>query len=70
MQHAERHGGSGDSGMFSQAMSFLNNNKHSAQSEDLDEGQLQQSHQQLYSQGGGGQQHDASSLGAGAAMQA
>jgi hypothetical protein len=51
-------------------MSFLNNNKHSAQSEDLDEDRLQQSHQQLYQQGGGGQQHDASSLGAGAAMQA
>jgi hypothetical protein len=27
-------------------------------------------HQQLYQQGGGGQQHDANSLGAGAAMQA
>jgi hypothetical protein len=70
MQHAQRHGNSEDSGMFSQAMSFLNNNKHSAQSGDVDEDRMQQSHQQLYQQGGGGQQHDASSLGAGAAMQA
>jgi len=56
--------------MFSQAMSYLNNNQHGAQQEDLDEGRMHQSHQQLYQQGGGGQQHDANSLGAGAAMQA
>ncbi|KIW99359.1 uncharacterized protein Z518_11347 [Rhinocladiella mackenziei CBS 650.93] len=69
MRHSRQHD-SGDSSLFSQAMSFLNDNKHSAVSEDIDEGRIQQSHQQLYQRGGGGQQHDASSLGRGAAMQA
>lgn len=59
--------GSGESSLFSSALSFLGNNKPDAN--DVDEGQLQQSHQQLYQQGGQNQQHDASSLGAGAAMQ-
>lgn len=64
-----QHEGSGNSDLFSTAMSFLGKNKQSAQAEDIDEGRLQQSHQQIYQQNGGNQQHDASSLGAGAAMQ-
>ncbi|KEF54590.1 uncharacterized protein A1O9_09032 [Exophiala aquamarina CBS 119918] len=65
-----QHGSSGNSDLFSSALSFLGNNKQSAQAEEIDEGRLHQSHQQLYQQDGGNQQHDASSLGAGAAMQA
>ena len=56
--------------MFGQAMSFIGQNKQSLQNQDIDEQQMVQSHQQLYGQGGGGQQHDSNSLGAGAAMQA
>lgn len=51
-------------------MGFLSGNKHSIQNESIDEDKMQQSHQQLYSGDGGGQQHTSESLGAGAAMQA
>lgn len=51
-------------------MSFLNGNKHDIENERVDEDRLQQSHDKLYNQGGGSQQHDSQSLGAGAAMQA
>lgn len=56
--------------MFSQAMGYLGQNKQNLQNQPMDEQQMVQSHQSLYNQGGGGQQHDSSSLGAGAAMQA
>lgn len=58
--------------MYSQAMSFLNGNKHEISNQGIDEQQMVGAHQQLYGQGGvgGGQQHSADTLGAGAAMQA
>lgn len=58
--------------MYSQAMSFLNGNKHEIGKQGIDEQQMVGAHQQLYGQGGagGGQQHSADTLGAGAAMQA
>jgi hypothetical protein len=72
VRHAQQHGNHGDDegGMFGQAMSYIGQNKQSLQNQDVDEQQMVQAHQQLYGQGGGGQQHDSNSLGAGAAMQA
>lgn len=58
-----------DSNLFSSAMSFLSSNKQNIRDEDVDEGRISRSHQQLYGQGGAGQQHTSDSIGAGAAMQ-
>jgi len=60
--------GSGDSSLFSSAMSFLNNNK-SQHSQPVDEHNVQDAHRQVY-QDGDGSGLDASSLGGAAAMQA
>ncbi|KAL9623235.1 MAG: hypothetical protein Q9160_002550 [Pyrenula sp. 1 TL-2023] len=72
VSQARRHGNQEDGNFFSSAMSFLGQNKHHIQNEGgVDEQQMVGAHQSLYNGGsGGGQQHSADSLGAGAAMQA
>ncbi|KAI9741093.1 MAG: hypothetical protein M1834_002806 [Cirrosporium novae-zelandiae] len=71
MEHAERHiGSSGDSSLFSQALSFLKN-KQSGGNDDIDEGEAVNAHKKLYgSDGSEGQQHSSQTMGMGAAMQA
>lgn len=68
ISQARQHGNKEDGNLFSQAMSFLGQNKHS--NEDLDEQQMIGAHQQLYGNQSSARPHDANSLGAGAAMQA
>lgn len=69
IKHAQRHGDGEDGNLFSQALSFLGENKHHAD-EDIDEQQMIGAHQQLYGKQDDDRPHDARSLGAGAAMQA
>ncbi|GAD94252.1 hypothetical protein AFUA_8G05650 [Paecilomyces variotii No. 5] len=74
VSHAQRHDDDSDknSSFFSQAVSFLNQNKDRVSSNsDIDEEQAVKAHKSLF--GGGGdsnQQHDSQSVGAGAAVQA
>lgn len=68
INHARRHGKDEDINLFSQAMSFLGENKHS--DEDLDEQRMIGAHQNLYGNKNNDHPHDANGLGAGAAMQA
>ena len=72
VNHAMQYSGGGsDSNMFSQAMSFVNQNKSHLQNQDIDHSQMIGAHQALYGDGqGGNQQHSANTLGAGAAMNA
>jgi hypothetical protein len=73
-RHAtEHHGDSSHSGLFENAMSFLNERKSQIQQGDyeVDEQHAVQSHQAMYNSGSSeGQSHDSSTVGAGAAMQA
>jgi hypothetical protein len=68
VSQALRHGNDEDGNIFSQAMSFLGQNKHS--NEDVNEQQMIGAHQQLYGNQSSSRPHDANTLGAGAAMQA
>jgi len=61
-------GSSGDRGLFGQAMNFLKSGNADVNS-DVDEQGVVNAHQQAYSQGNGNQM-DASSMGAAAALQA
>jgi len=67
VDHAQQHGGGGDRGMFSQAMSFAQNN-HQQHNQPVDEEHVVNSHQQAY-QGDGPSGMSASSMGSAAAMQ-
>jgi len=71
LEHAQNHAdGGGSSGLFGQALGFLQQNTGRLAQGGVDEDHMVNAHQQLYNNNGGGQQHDANSLGAGAAMQA
>lgn len=70
ISHANQHSGSsGDSTLFSQALSFINGSGKD-DDDDIDEQKMVNAHQAVYQSGGGGQAHSAQTLGAGAAMQA
>ncbi|GAA5920332.1 hypothetical protein JCM1841_004538 [Sporobolomyces salmonicolor] len=66
VQHASNDSGQ-DSGLFSQAMSFVSNQQHDPN--DVDEDQLMQQHTQAYSQGNAGNM-SSGSMGAAEALQA
>ncbi|GAA6060922.1 hypothetical protein JCM10212_003956 [Sporobolomyces blumeae] len=69
VQHASSQQGGGDSGLFSQAMSFLNNSNQDP--DDVDEEGLQNAHHQVYQNGAAqGGNMGSSQLGAAAAMNA
>lgn len=70
MHHAQQHGSSEDSSLFSSALGMLSGNKHSYANEDVDEQSAVQAHQAMYGGGGEGRQHSSETMGAGAAMQA
>lgn len=75
MQHAQRHGGSGeDPSLFGNALGFLSNNRSRIGSGDMDEQQAIRAHQAMYGgggySGGGGEPHSSETMGTGAAMQA
>lgn len=69
---AARHAGnSGDSSLFSNALSFLGNKgKSEAENEDVDEDDAVRQHQNMYGSGGGQQPVGSGSMGTAAAMQA
>jgi hypothetical protein len=76
-QAKQHHGEDADSdhtSLFSQAIGFISEHKDRFSSEEIDEGQVVSAHKTLYGGGGGGEegtgQHDADTLGAGAALQA
>ena len=71
MGHAQQHAGdSGSSSLFSNALSFLDQN-HGSMDARVDEQHAVNAHQATYGgQHGGGQPHGADTLGAGAAMEA
>ncbi|KAJ6134605.1 hypothetical protein N7523_000927 [Penicillium sp. IBT 18751x] len=69
-QHASHHD-SGNSDLFSNALSFIQGRASSASSGEIDEQHAVQAHQAMYNGGNDqGQTHDSSTVGAGAAMQA
>ncbi|KAJ5118071.1 hypothetical protein N7448_004282 [Penicillium atrosanguineum] len=69
-QHASQHD-SGNSDLFSNALSFIQGRASSAGSGEIDERHAVQAHQAMYNGGNDeGQTHDSSTVGAGAAMQA
>ncbi|MCJ1407912.1 hypothetical protein MMC19_001983 [Ptychographa xylographoides] len=78
MQHAQQHSqqyGGGDPALYQNAIDHLNNNHAAIANSPVDMGQIQSAHTSLYPQNGSvggnsGQQHNAQSLGMGAAMQA
>jgi hypothetical protein len=70
-QHASSHHDGGNSDLFSNALSFIQNRASSAGQGDIDEQHAVNAHQAMY--GGAsdeGQTHDSGTVGAGAAMQA
>jgi hypothetical protein len=73
-RYAESHTNtsSGDTSLFTSALSFLNENKHRLASSDINEQEMIQAHQSVYGGDSNNEprQHDANSVGAGAAMQA
>jgi len=72
MGHAEEHSGEhGDRGIFGSVLGFLQQNKHSVGSQEVDEQSAVQAHQKYFGGGGGsGEQADSGSMGSAAAMQA
>lgn len=71
LSHAQQHDSGDNSSLFSQALSFLNQNKDRISNSNINEEQAVKAHQSLYGGGSGGNtQHDSQTLGAGAAMQA
>lgn len=74
VRYAESHANTsgGDTSLFTSALSFLNENKHRLSSDsEINEQEMIHAHQSLYGDGGEERrQHDSTSVGAGAAMQA
>ena len=70
INHALKHSGGEDSGVFASAMGFLGQNKHNIHNEGMDEQMMMGAHQQLYGGAGSNRPPDSDTLGAGAAMQA
>jgi len=68
-QHASHHD-SGNSDLFSNALSFIQGRASSAANGDIDEKHAVKAHQAMYGSGEGGQTHDSGTVGTGAAMQA
>ncbi|KAL8901808.1 MAG: hypothetical protein Q9207_005016 [Kuettlingeria erythrocarpa] len=72
LHHAQEHGNSEDSSLFSSALGMLSGKKkHDYANEDMDEDSAVRAHQAMYNSGeDSGSQHSSQTMGAGAAMQA
>ncbi|KAL8747802.1 MAG: hypothetical protein Q9184_007551 [Pyrenodesmia sp. 2 TL-2023] len=71
LHHAQEHGNSEDSSLFSSALGMLSGKKkNDYANEDMDEDSAVRAHQAMYSSEGSGSQHSSQTMGAGAAMQA
>lgn len=71
MSHAQQHSGeSGDRGIFGNVLGFLQQNKQSVGSQQVDEHSAIEAHKQYFGGGGNDQEADSGSMGTAAAMQA